>query len=182
MKKIFLNITLGLFLVFGFLSLTHVQASVLGCCYVDLDDPPTRCKQNLLEESECVHPPSAVWAWKAGACPSSCVIATPVPANDNKQSGCTFNDQGEAKCLLENPIGATEVPDIIRIVITAALGLIGAFTLIMFIWGGSTWLFSAGNPEKVSAGTQTMVWAVIGVLVVFVSYLWLSGFLKYLTG
>lgn len=94
--------------------------------------------------------------------------------------GCTFNE-GVEKCQLENPIGATEVPDIIRIVITAALSLIGAFTLLMLVWGGFQWLTSAGNPEKVTAGTQTMVWAIIGVMVVLASYVLLSTFLDFLT-
>lgn len=108
--------------------------------------------------------------------------SSPAPATgDGAQSGCTFNGQGEEICSLENPIGETEVPALIKQVITVALSLIGAFTLLMLVWGGFQWLTSAGNPEKVSAGTQTMVWAVIGVMVVLSSYLLLSTFLDFLT-
>ena len=52
----------------------------------------------------------------------------------------------------------------------------------MLVWGGFEWLTSAGNDEKVKSGTQTMVWAVIGVILVFASYLLLSTFTDYLTG
>lgn len=122
------------------------------------------------------------WGDIIGLLPTPSPSPAPAPTtNEDATSSCTFNGQGQETCKLENPIEATEVTDIIRIVITAALGLIGAFTLLMFVWGGTTWLLSAGNPEKVSAGTQTMVWAIIGVMVVLLSYVWLSAFLRYLT-
>lgn len=97
----------------------------------------------------------------------------------------TFANGGE--CRLENPLGTgqkgtTEVTDLINIIIKAALGIIGGLTLLMFVWGGFQWLTSAGNPEKVSAGSQTMIWAVIGVVVVLASYILLSTFLEYLSG
>jgi hypothetical protein len=97
------------------------------------------------------------------------------------QSGC--NPQGI--CTLENPIGSstagtTEVTDLISKIIKSALGIMGGLTLLMFVWGGFQWLTSAGNPEKVESGTQTMVWAVIGIIVVLSSYILLSTFLDYL--
>jgi uncharacterized membrane protein YidH (DUF202 family) len=87
---------------------------------------------------------------------------------------------------LENPIGSgqkgtTEIGSIINTVIKAALGIIGGITLLMFVWGGFQWLTSAGNPEKVAAGTQTMIWAVIGVILVLASYVLLATFLNFLS-
>lgn len=108
--------------------------------------------------------------------------AKPVPKSvTSSTDGCTFTGEGDETCKLENPIGETEVTGLIRRVIVAVLGIIGALTLLMFVWGGFQWLTSAGNPEKVSAGTQTMVWAVIGVLIVLFSYVLLSTFLNFLT-
>lgn len=103
------------------------------------------------------------------------------------ETGCTTDENGKPICSLENPIGVgqkgtTEAADIVNVVIKAMLGIIGALTLLMFVWGGFQWLTSAGNPEKVSAGTQTMIWAVIGVVLVLASYILLSTFLNYLTG
>lgn len=107
-------------------------------------------------------------------------------ASDESQSNCRPNSQGQEICYLENPIGVgqtgtTEVSELINTIIRSALGIIGALTLVMFVWGGFQWLTSAGNPEKVEAGTQTMVWAVIGVVLVLASYVLLSTFLGFLT-
>ena len=100
------------------------------------------------------------------------------------QADCKLNDKGQEICSLENPLQGeqTEATAIIGTVIKAALGIIGALTLLMLVWGGFQWLISAGNPEKVKMGTQTMVWAIIGVFLVFASYLLLSTFTDYLTG
>lgn len=100
--------------------------------------------------------------------------------------GCKFTGSGEEKCQLENPIGVgttgtTEVSEIIKVAINVVLGIIGALTLLMLVYGGFQWLTSAGNEEKVTAGTQTMTWALVGVMLVFASYLLLSTFLNFLT-
>ena len=99
----------------------------------------------------------------------------------------TSTNEGECttdSCALPNPLvgNKTSVSEIIGTIIKTALSIIGAITLLMFVWGGFRWFTSAGNPEKVKAGTQTMVWAVIGLFLVFASYLLLSTFLDFLTG
>jgi hypothetical protein len=110
--------------------------------------------------------------------------ASPDPSpNASLQTGCKITN-GQEICTLDNPLegNKTEVAVIIGAVIKAALGIIGALTLLMLVWGGFQWLTSAGNPEKVKSGTQTMVWAIIGVILVFASYILLSTFTDYLTG
>jgi hypothetical protein len=51
------------------------------------------------------------------------------------------------------------------------LGLIGSLSLIMFIYGGFTFLISAGSAEKVSQANKIILAAVIGLAIVFSSYL-----------
>lgn len=101
------------------------------------------------------------------------------PPNPN----CVITN-GQEVCSLENPLAGdkTEVTSIISTVIKGALGIVGALTLLMLVWGGFEWLTSAGSPDKVKSGTQTMIWAVIGVVLVFASYILLSTFTSYLTG
>lgn len=92
---------------------------------------------------------------------------------------------GEPGCVsLANPLssGQTEVAPIIGIIIKAAMGIMGALVLLMLVWGGFQWLTSAGNPEKVKKGSQTMIWAVIGLFLVLSSYLILDAVLKALRG
>ena len=50
------------------------------------------------------------------------------------------------------------------------LAVLGSLTLFVFIQGGFTWLVSAGNAEKVQAGTKTMLYAIIGLFIIFASY------------
>ncbi len=69
-----------------------------------------------------------------------------------------------------SPGGVTSVPVLIANIIKTILGVIGAVALFMFIWGGFTWLTSGGNPDKVKQGKDTLVWATIGLLVIFASY------------
>jgi hypothetical protein len=84
---------------------------------------------------------------------------------------------------LESPLsGKIEVTSLVGTIIKAVLGLIGSITLFMLVWGGFQWLTSAGNQEKVSQGTQTMLWAVIGLGVVFGSYIFLTTYIQFLTG
>jgi hypothetical protein len=52
----------------------------------------------------------------------------------------------------------------------------------MLVWGGFQWLTSAGNDEKVHQGTQTMLWAIIGLAVVFGSYVLVTTYIQFLTG
>lgn len=55
-------------------------------------------------------------------------------------------------------------------VISGLLGVIGSIALVMFVLGGFTWMTSAGDKTKVTKGRDTMLWAVLGLTVVFSSY------------
>ncbi len=50
------------------------------------------------------------------------------------------------------------------------LGVVGALTLAMFVYGGFTLLISGGSSEAVSRGKQIITGAVVGLIIVFVSY------------
>lgn len=90
---------------------------------------------------------------------------------------------------LDNPLSigtegdAGEIPaKLIGQVIKTALGVVGGLALVFMVWGGFQWLTSAGNKEKVSQGTQTMLWAIIGLLLVLSSYLMVDTFINFLAG
>lgn len=67
-------------------------------------------------------------------------------------------------------------------IIQRALGIIGSITLVVFLYGGFMWLTSRGASEKVQAGTNAMLYAGIGLLVIFGSYAILSTILSGLGG
>ncbi len=66
--------------------------------------------------------------------------------------------------------GTTDVPTIVGYIIRAILGLSGVLALAMFIYGGILWLISGGNPGKVTKGRDTLVWAALGLVVLFTAY------------
>lgn len=51
------------------------------------------------------------------------------------------------------------------------LSVVGSLSLLAFVAGGLMWMLSAGNPEWVTRGKQTILGAVIGLVVVFTSYM-----------
>jgi len=50
-------------------------------------------------------------------------------------------------------------------------GIVGSLTLVVLIYGGFMLILSQGNPEKVKKGTDALVGAVIGLVIVFSAYM-----------
>ncbi|NUM25654.1 MAG: hypothetical protein HUU49_03470 [Candidatus Buchananbacteria bacterium] len=71
---------------------------------------------------------------------------------------------------IENPLGIDDPREIIGNVIRAILGIVGSLALAIFIFGGFTWITSAGNDEKVKKGKEMITWAAFGLVVIFLSY------------
>ncbi|OGH87375.1 MAG: hypothetical protein A2206_00015 [Candidatus Magasanikbacteria bacterium RIFOXYA1_FULL_40_8] len=102
-----------------------------------------------------------------------------VQGNTNAPSGVS---------KLENPLGGTteqgsgdKINPLIKKVIDTALGVLGSVTLLVFVAGGLMWLTSGGNEQKVDNGTKTMLYATIGIFVIFSAYAVLSTLIKVLT-
>ena len=69
-----------------------------------------------------------------------------------------------------NPEGTTNIHELIGKILKATLGLVGTVSLIVFVYGGFQWLLSRGEPGEVKKGLDTMLWAGIGLIVIFGSY------------
>ncbi|MFA5128254.1 MAG: pilin [Patescibacteria group bacterium] len=102
--------------------------------------------------------------------------ASPVLAATSSDAGATVS--------LDNPLNTntTDPAQIIGLVIKSVLGIVGGAALVMVVWGGFQWLTSAGNPEKVKKGSSTMIWSVIGLILVLGSYLLVQNVLNFITG
>lgn len=75
------------------------------------------------------------------------------------------------KCTpLENPLGTTDINKIMGKLINTAMGILGALALLVFVVGGFLWLTAAGKEDQIKKGTHAMMWAVIGIIVIFSSY------------
>lgn len=75
---------------------------------------------------------------------------------------------------LTNPLYTTDIRNIIGRIIQAILGVTGAVSLLMFVYGGFLWLISGGEKEKVKKGQETMKWAVLGLAVIIGAYMIVS--------
>lgn len=51
------------------------------------------------------------------------------------------------------------------------LGIVGSLALLVFVYAGVMLLISAGNSEKITQAKQTIISAIIGLVVVFSSYM-----------
>jgi hypothetical protein len=79
---------------------------------------------------------------------------------------------------LANPLGTTNISEILGRVVSAFLGIAGSVALLMFVYGGFTWITSGGSSERITKGKNTMIWAVIGIAFIFSSYAILSYLLR----
>jgi len=71
--------------------------------------------------------------------------------------------------------------DFIKLAILASqwiLGIVGSLSLIMFIYGGFMFLISSGSSDKVGQAKKIIIAAVIGLIIVFSSYL----IIRFVTG
>jgi energy-converting hydrogenase Eha subunit E len=72
---------------------------------------------------------------------------------------------------IDNPLGDTKTPELlIGEVINTIFGIVGSLALLMFIYGGLTWMTSSGSSEAIKKGKNVIVWAAIGMAVIFLSY------------
>lgn len=97
-------------------------------------------------------------------------------AQDKLKDEATSKDSGKKPCpanttCLDNPLGAVDTPQgIIKNVLTGVLGIVGSLALLMFVYGGFTWMLAGGNAENVKKGRDILMWAAIGLVVIFTSY------------
>ncbi|MEK7557692.1 MAG: pilin, partial [Patescibacteria group bacterium] len=76
--------------------------------------------------------------------------------------------------VLLNPLTgtatSTAIPEFLGKIIHGVLGIVGSLALVMFIYGGLLWMTSAGKADQVTKGRDSMLWAAIGIIVIFSAY------------
>ena len=75
---------------------------------------------------------------------------------------------------LPNPLQANSIPELSGDVIRGLLGITGAISLFMMVWGGLVWMTSQGNAEKLKKGKDTVLWTILGLIIIFLSYVILN--------
>jgi len=104
---------------------------------------------------------------------------------DNGQSttdsGKSTTDSGKASKEVKfdysgmtNPLRTINPSEVAGRVIKAVLAIIGSIFLMMIIYGGFIWMTAAGNDSKVQTGRNVLVWAIIGIIVIFLAWMLVS--------
>lgn len=77
-----------------------------------------------------------------------------------------------ASTTLDNPLGTglNSPVDLYARLIFAFMGIAGVIALLMFIIGGFQWMTAAGAADKVKKGKDTLIWAALGLILIFTSY------------
>jgi hypothetical protein len=77
-------------------------------------------------------------------------------------------------CTSPNGCGNYSLNDMLTLIVNVAnwiLGCVGAIALLFFVYGGFVFILSAGSEKKVEEGKTILMNAIIGLVIVFASYL-----------
>lgn len=71
---------------------------------------------------------------------------------------------------LSLPFSTTSPATYIGRIIQQAIGITGALALGFFVYGGFMYMTAAGNQERIGQAKRNMVWAALGLVVIFAAY------------
>lgn len=83
-------------------------------------------------------------------------------------------DSGTTLC---NPLGSGKgettdsLNELVGTIIKNVMGVVGSIALVIFIYGGLVLMTSAGNSQNVDKGKNIMIWAAVGLAIIFSSYI-----------
>lgn len=83
---------------------------------------------------------------------------------------------------LPNPLDTNDPRVLAGRIIQGVLGISGALALLFFIYGGVLYLVSQGERDRIERGKQTIIWATLGLVVIFGSYIFLRYMFQALIG
>lgn len=81
----------------------------------------------------------------------------------------TEGDKGSN--VMQQAGSGAEISKLVGTAISNVLGIIGAVTLVVFIISGIMWMTSAGKAKQVESAQKSMIWAGLGLFVIFISYI-----------
>lgn len=113
-----------------------------------------------------------------GYCPPDGAKKCCIKASAPKPAGTAEVKKAAPIPPLANPLCTVLISELLGRVANAFLGIAGSVALLMFVFGGLTWITSGGSPEKIQKGKTTMLWAIIGIAFIFSSYAILSYLLR----
>ncbi len=71
----------------------------------------------------------------------------------------------DGKISITNNTGKNDIADVIGKLILWLLGIIALVATIMIVYAGVMFVFNAGNEKRVTQAKNTLIWAIIGLVV-----------------
>ena len=76
---------------------------------------------------------------------------------------------------LNPPISAAGFDDAIKLIINGFLAVAFVLSILMVVYSGYRMIFSAGNEQQVTKAKTILTWAIVGLVVIVLSYAILNG-------
>ena len=83
---------------------------------------------------------------------------------------------------VERKTSSTEIENLIGKILNGLMGLVGAMSLMMFVWGGFLWISSGGRDTKIKQGKDTIIWAIWAIVAIFIASAGLKWIFNALAG
>lgn len=100
-----------------------------------------------------------------------------IAQNESQKAACEgsggrpgTDDEGNFVCLDSNTGQTPSISSVIKTIADVLLGIIGAVAVIMLIIGGFRYVVSAGDSSALESAKNTILYAVVGIVVAFMAY------------
>lgn len=110
------------------------------------------------------------------------VSAPSVFAIDPAKKASSSNNQTDITFYGDLFNFSSKPQDLVAFFVNAAFVVAILLTLVYLIWGGINWIMSGGDKEKVGAARSKIVAAIVGLILVILSYVILNFVLVIMTG
>ncbi len=97
---------------------------------------------------------------------SSSLVATPSVAALTANQEAVCKSIGAGKDCDKNDSGGTDINRVIKTVIKIMSGLVGVLAVIMIIISGFKYVTAAGDSAKITSAKHTLVYAIVGLIIV----------------
>ncbi len=81
-----------------------------------------------------------------------------------------------------DPLCGADIPQIVNRLISAVLGLSGGLFFVYFLWGGFKYMTAGGDSKDVQAAQKTLSNAVIGLVIIALSYAIVTNIINIIAG
>ena len=84
--------------------------------------------------------------------------------SDWENSGCVKDGVATLDCI----------PVVVQNVINALIVIAGIVAVFMIVWAGYKFVMSEGDSEKISSARKTLIYAIVGLIFIFLSFVFLN--------